>query len=164
MDLFTPSIGLIIWQFVVFNLLIFLLSKFAWKPIINFINKREKEFQVSLNIINQSKKDLIDLNNKKIKIIENAILKKNYIIKDAINIKNKIELESKKIAEIEYNNIIKEAKKIILNKKLSLIKDLKNQLASISIHIAEKIIKKELKDKDQHILLIKDLLKKKLFN
>lgn len=158
MSLITPSIGLIIWQFLIFVALFFFLKKYAWKHIIDIIEKREKKISSSLKMVREVEKKITDLKIYKNNIIEEAKIKRDEILKKANYEKNEIEKETKKNISIERANMIKQIKIDIENEKMHAIKYLRNYISDISINIAEKILKKEFSNKEKHQKFINRLL------
>ncbi|AWU43932.1 ATP synthase F0 subunit B [Blattabacterium sp. (Cryptocercus kyebangensis)] len=144
MDLITPSIGLIVWQTIIFVILILFLSKYAWKPIIKFIDQREEKIRISIEKANQIQKELDFVEKKKNKILKETRIKRDIILKEALKIKENIKSKAIEEGFLEKKKILKETKKIIQIEKKAAIQDLKNQIGNISIKIAEKILKKEL--------------------
>ncbi|WP_185872280.1 F0F1 ATP synthase subunit B [Blattabacterium cuenoti] len=160
MDLVTPSIGLIFWHTIIFVTLILFLSKFAWKPIMNFIDQREKKIEMSINNAYKIKNELKNVENQKNKILKETHIKRDMILKEAIQIKEKIKLEAKKESIIEKKKIIEETKKSIQIERKAAIFDLKNQIGDISVKIAEKILKQELSQINKQYKFIKELVDK----
>ncbi len=160
MDLVTPSIGLIVWHTIIFIILMFFLSKFAWKPIINFIDQREEKIKISIEKADQVKKELKHVEDKKNKILKETYVKKDMILKEAIQIREKIKSKAKEEGMIEKKKIIEETKKNIQIEKKVAIRKLKNKIGDISIQIAEKILKKELDQYDKQDQFIKELVDK----
>ncbi|WP_185860781.1 F0F1 ATP synthase subunit B [Blattabacterium cuenoti] len=160
MDLVTPSIGLIVWQTIIFIILMLFLSKFAWKPIINFIDKREEKIKISIEKANQVKKELKHVEDQKNKILKETRVKRDMILKEAIQIREKITLKAKEEGMKEKIKIIEETKKNIQIEKKATIHKLKNQIGYISIKIAEKILKKELDQTDKQDQFVKELVDK----
>lgn len=158
MSLVTPSIGLIIWQLLIFISLFFFLKKYAWQHIINIIENREKKIASSLEMVKDVEKKIIDLKVYKDKIIEEAKIEKDIILKKANYEKNEIEKETKKSIDIERENMIRQIKIDIYNEKMYAIKYLRKYISDISISISEKILKKELSNKEKHQKFINRLL------
>ena len=144
------SFGLFFWHLLVFVGLIFLLKKFAWKPILDTINERETSIRDALKSAEnaRSEMELAQADNKK--ILKEALMEKERILKEANDIKSKTINESKDIAKIEADKIIKQAENLIQAKKNAVINDLKDQVAELSINIAEKVLKDELNNKVKH--------------
>ncbi|WP_185859380.1 F0F1 ATP synthase subunit B [Blattabacterium cuenoti] len=160
MDLVTPSFGLIVWHSIIFVTLILFLSKFAWKPIINFIDQREEKIRMSIEKADKVKNELKNVENQKNKILKETRVKRDMILKEAIQIREKIKLKAKEESLIEKKKIIEETKKSIQIERKAAIYKLKNQIGGISIKIAEKILKKELNQTNQQDKLIKELVNK----
>ena len=153
------SFGLFFWHLLVFVGLIFLLKKFAWKPILDTINERETSIRDALKSAEnaRSEMELAQADNKK--ILKEALIEKEKILKEANDIKSKTINESKDIAKIEADKIIKQAENLIQSEKNAVINDLKDQVAELSINIAEKVLKDELNNKAKHEKLVERLLK-----
>lgn len=160
MDLVTPSIGLIVWQTIIFIMLMFFLSKFAWKPIMNFIDQREEKIKMSVEKADQVKKELKHIEDQKNKILKETRVKRNMILKEAIQIREKIKSKAKEEGIIEKKKIIEETKKNIQIEKEVEIYKLKNKIGNISIQIAEKILKEKLDPIDKQDKFIKELVDK----
>ena len=153
------SFGLFFWHLLVFVGLIFLLKKFAWKPILDTINERETSIRDALKSAENARyeMELAQADNKK--ILKEALIEKEKILKEANDIKSKTINESKDIAKIEADKIIKQAENLIQAEKNAVINDLKDQVAELSINIAEKVLKDELNNKAKHEKLVERLLK-----
>ena len=153
------SFGLFFWHLLVFVGLIFLLKKFAWKPILDTINERETSIRDALKSAEnaRSEMELAQADNKK--ILKEALMEKERILKEANDIKSKTINESKDIAKIEADKIIKQAENLIQAEKNAVINDLKDQVAELSINIAEKVLNDELNNKVKHEKLVERLLK-----
>ena len=153
------SIGLFFWHSLIFLSLIFLLKRFAWKPILDTINERETSIRDALKSAEnaRSEMELAQADNKK--ILKEALMEKERILKEANDIKSKTINESKAIAKIEADKILKQAENLIQAEKNAVINDLKDQVAELSINIAEKVLKDELNNKVKHEKLVERLLK-----
>ncbi|WP_341652813.1 F0F1 ATP synthase subunit B [Blattabacterium cuenoti] len=160
MDLVTPSIGLIVWHTIIFIILMFFLSKFAWKPIIHFIDQREEKIKISIEKADQVKKELKHVEDQKNKILKETYVKRDMILKEAIQIKENIKSKAKEEGMIEKKKIIEETKKNIQIEKKVAIRQLKNKIGDISIQISEKILNKELNQYDKQDKFIKELVDK----
>ncbi|WP_185864525.1 F0F1 ATP synthase subunit B [Blattabacterium cuenoti] len=160
MDLVTPSFGLIFWHSLIFLILLFFLSKFAWKPIMNFIDQREEVIRKSIEKSSQLRKEFKNIEDKKNIILKKALKKRDVILKEAIQIKNKIKIEAKQESILEREIMLKETEKIIQMKKKDAFKEIKNQIGEISTTIAEIIIKKKLDEKNDK-QIIKNLIEEK---
>ncbi|WP_238785407.1 F0F1 ATP synthase subunit B [Blattabacterium cuenoti] len=147
-DLMTPSFGLIIWNIIIFLCAIYFLSKYAWTPIIKFIENREQQIINSITNANKIKQQFILLDQQQKKILQEAIYKRDSIIKEAMQIKNNIQKKAINDGILAQRKIINETKRMLKIEKEIAIQEIKNQIGSVSITIAEKILKKELNNKD----------------
>jgi F-type H+-transporting ATPase subunit b len=146
MELVTPAIGLIFWTAVVFILLVILLKKFAWKPILTAVENRNESIENALKAAEKAKEDIETLTADNERILNEAKLERDALLKEAREIKDKVIAEAKDKAKTEAEKILVSAKEQITNEKMAAITELKNQVAELSIEIAEKIIKSELED------------------
>lgn len=138
------SVGLFFWQSVLFIALVLLLRKFAWKPILNAVNDREEKITNALEEAEKAEKRMQALNNENEALLKEARIERDSILKEARDIKDGIVADAKNIAKEEADKIMESAKQTIKNEKLAAITELKNQVAILSIEVAEKIIKSEL--------------------
>ena len=160
MQLVTPAIGLMFWTVVIFMLLLILLKKFAWKPILKAVDDRNSSINEALSSAEKAKSEMEQLSADNDKILNEARIKRDSIIKEARDIKIKTIADAKNKASIEAEKIISSAKEQTKNEKMKAITELKNEIADISIQMAEKIIKTELKDAKSQKKLIEEDLKK----
>lgn len=146
MDLLLPGTGLLFWQLIGFLLLVFLLSKFAWRPILDALKVREMSITEALEAAEAAKDEMSKLKADNENLLKSARLERDQILKDALiaanNIKEEAKIEANKIS----NKLIADAKTIIQTEKLAAINELKNNVATLSIEIAEKVIRKKLAD------------------
>jgi len=164
MELVTPAIGLIFWTAVVFILLVILLKKFAWKPILTAVDKRNESIENALKAAEKAKEDIENLTADNERILNEAKLERDALLKEAREIKDKVIAEAKDKAKIEAEIILVSAKEQITNEKMAAITELKNQVAELSIEIAEKIIKSELQDLNKQKELITSSISDKDLN
>ena len=160
MDLFNDfSIGLFVWQTVLFLALLFLLRKYAWKPILGAVEEREEGIKNALEAADNAKKDMETLKADNERILREAKAERDSILKEAREIKETIITEAKTQASEEADKVLASAREQINNEKLAAITELKNQVAGLSIDIAEKVLKSELKDADKQKELVNNALK-----
>jgi len=152
------SFGLFFWQIVLFVLLLFLLKKYAWKPILDALNSREEGIQNALDEADKARQEMVDLKSSNETILKEARAERDGLLKDARMIKEKMITEAKDEAKTQSNKIIEQAKQTIENEKLAAITELKNQVAELSIGIAEKIMKDELSNKGKQVAMIEKML------
>ncbi|MDA9616658.1 F0F1 ATP synthase subunit B [Flavobacteriaceae bacterium] len=153
------SIGLFFWQTIIFILLIFLLKKFAWKPILDAVNEREEGIKNALLSAEKAKEEMASLQSDNEQTLKKARSERDLLLKEAREIKQQIIDESKNEAKSEAKKIISQAQETIQNEKNAAIVDLKNQVAGLSIDIAEKVLKEKLSDDKTQMKLVKDLVK-----
>ncbi len=158
-SLIKPGIGLIVWTTVVFVLLILLLSKYAWKPILNAIKEREEGIATALASAEKAKAEMRALQAGNEKILAEARAERDAMLKDARDTKDSIVNEAKSKAKSETDRILASAREQIANEKNAAITELKNQVATLSIEIAEKILKSELSSDDKQKALVNNLMK-----
>lgn len=144
MELVTPGIGLLFWMLVSFSILLFLLKKFAWKPILNMLKERETSIEKALQSAERAKEEMARLQSDNEKIINEAKLERDKLIKEAREIKEKIISEAKAEAQKEAIRLQENARVSIEQEKQNAMREIKNQVASLSVEIAEKILRKEL--------------------
>lgn len=159
MELVTPGIGLVFWTAVVFVILLVLLSKLAWKPILGAIKQREESIDQALKSAEKAKADMAALQASNEKLLQEARLERDSILKEARDAKEQMIAEAKTKANAEADKILVQAKAAIQNEKVAALTELKNQVASMSIEIAEKIIRAELANDDKQKVLVQNLLK-----
>jgi F-type H+-transporting ATPase subunit b len=159
MELVTPAIGLIFWTTVVFTLLVLLLKKFAWKPILSAVDERNKSIKDSLAQAEKARSEMSELNANNEKIIAQAKVDRDIILKEARDMKNEIISEAKDKANKEAEKLVSTAKEQILNEKMKAITELKNHVADLSIEMAEKILSSELSDVAKQKELVTKALK-----
>lgn len=157
--LIEPSIGLIFWTSIVFLLLFFILAKFAWKPILKSVKEREEGIENALKSAENAKKEMESLKAGNEKILAEARAERDNLMKEARDMKESIINEAKTKAQKESDRILASAREQINNEKNAAITDLKNQVATLSIDIAEKILKSELSSDDKQKALVSSLMK-----
>lgn len=156
------SVGLFFWQTVLFIALIFLLRKFAWKPILNAVIEREEKIEGALKAAEEAENKMKELSANNEKILADARVERENILKDGRSIKEKMIADAKSQASAEAEKIITSAKEQINIEKMKAMTEIKNQVADISIEMAEKILRTELKDTKNQKKLIEEALKKQI--
>ena len=158
-DMITFDPGLIIWTTIIFTLLLIVLKKFAWKPILNAVDERNTSIEGALKSAEKAKKEMEMLNADNERILAEAKKERDELLKEAREMKEEIINKAKEKANSEADKILQSAKEQITSEKKKAIVELKNSVADLSIGIAEKILKSELKDKNAQNELIKSSLK-----
>ncbi len=158
MDLITPGFGLVFWTAITFLILLTILRKFAWKPILGAVNEREESIKDALAEAEKARQEMENLKSDNEKILKEARAERDAMLKEAREIKDSMITEAKEEAKVQADKMIEQAKNTIQNEKLAAITDLKNQVADLSIDIAEKVVKKELSTKDKQLDLVEEML------
>ena len=159
MNLVTPDIGLLFWMLVSFGIVLFLLKKYAWKPILKSLNEREASISDALNAAKKAKDEIADLKSDNERILAEARAERDKMLKEAREAKDAIINEAKGKATTEAERLITIARESIKNEKMAAITELKNQVATLSVEIAEKIMKQQLASDEKQKALVADLLK-----
>lgn len=146
MELITPGIGLLFWMVLSFGIVFYILKLFAWPAILKILKEREDSITNSLKAAQEARDEVKRLEAEYTRIIAIAKTERDKVMVEAREMKEQIILEAKYKANAEANNIIKQAKISIENEKAAAINELKTQVATFSIHIAEKIIREQLLD------------------
>jgi F-type H+-transporting ATPase subunit b len=152
------SFGLFIWQVVIFVGLIFLLKKFAWKPILDAVNEREEGIKNALLSAENAKKEMQNLQASNERTLQEARLERDNMMKDAREIKEKMIADAKEEANTQGLRMIEQTKAAIESEKNAAMADLKAQVSSLSLSIAEKLLKEELSNKDSQMKLVEKML------
>jgi len=158
------SYGLFIWQVLVFVLLIFLLRKFAWKPILEAVNEREESIEGALKAAEKAREEMKSLQADNEAVLREAREERERILKEARDMKNKMISEAKDAAATEADKAIVSAKAAIEAEKTAAIAELKNQAASLSIDVAEKILGQELSVENKQTAMIGKIIEDVKFN
>ena len=164
MDLVTPDIGLIFWTTVSFAILYFILAKFAWKPILGAVNEREQSIKDALSAAEKAKDEMENLKSDNEKILNEAKLQRELLLKEAREIKSKIISDAENEATEKANKLIESAKTAIENEKSAAMKELKHTVVDLSLNIAEKLLSKELENKEKQLENIQEILDKTKLN
>jgi F-type H+-transporting ATPase subunit b len=159
MELLVPEIGLVILQTIAFLLLMFLLAKFAWKPVLAAIKEREQSIDESLNKAELAKQEMTRLTAQNEELMKEARFERDRILKEAKTLKDNILHEAKAQAHTEGAKLIEKARIEIENQKKAALAELKNQVSTLSIDIAERVLRNQLQDKAKQQELVTNLLK-----
>lgn len=152
------SLGLFVWQAVLFIALVLLLKKFAWKPILDSVNSREEGIKDALESAEKAKLEMENLQADNQKLLKEARAEREAMLKDARDMKNKMIEDAKGEAQAEAAKLIAQAQASIESEKKAAIADLKSQVATLSIDIAEKVVRGELSNKGKQEKLVESML------
>ena len=152
------SFGLFIWQVVIFVGLILLLKKFAWKPILDAVNDREQGIKNALESADHARKEMLNLQADNQRILQEARAERDALLKDARDMKEKMVADAKNEAQVQGLKMFEQAKAAIESEKNAAMAELKLQVSTLSIAIAEKLLKDELSNKEAQVKLVEKML------
>ncbi len=149
MDLLTPGFGLFFWTLIAFLTVFFLLKKFAWKPILEALSEREKNISDSIASAEKVKNEMASMKSEHEVLLNQAREERAQLLKEAKETKERIINEAKDAAKEEANKIMQETRQQIEFQKNAAIIDVKNQIGTLVIEVAEKVLRKELSNKEE---------------
>lgn len=158
MGLVMPDFGLLFWMVLSFSLLLWLLKKFAWKPILKALAAREDSIEKALQSAELAKKEMLNLQAGNEKLLKEAMLERERIVKEARELKETIVREAKTQATVEANKVLEEAKAGIARERAEAVNEMKSVISSFSLEIAEKILKEQLSDNKKQKELVSTYL------
>ncbi len=164
MELVTPGIGLIFWMTIAFGLVLWVLAKYAWKPIMRSIEERERTIDNALQQAEIARKEMETFRVNNQELINQAKKERDAILKETVQLKEKIVQEAKEKAAFDTEQLIQKAREQLELEKNAAIADLKNQVGRLSIEIAEKLLEREMKDKESHREYLEELMKEVKLN
>lgn len=159
MELIKPAFGLIFWMSLSFLTLLFILKKFAWKPILDMLHERENNIAEALNTAKKAREEMASLKADNERLINEARLERDKMLREARDTKDAIIAEAKGKAQQEANKILNQTRETIQMEKNAALTELKNLVAGMSIEIAEKILRTELSNDDKQKALVQNMLK-----
>jgi F-type H+-transporting ATPase subunit b len=154
----TVSYGTIIWTSIAFILVLIIMKKVAWKPILGALEKREKDIQNAIDSARQAKEEMARLKVSNEELQKKAREERDAILKEARDTKDAIIAEAKSKATQEADRILAAARENIKNEKMAAVAELKNQVAILSIEIAEKVLRNQLSNDDKQKALINNMV------
>lgn len=152
------SLGLFFWQTLIFVGLIFLLKKYAWKPILSAVNEREASIKDALEAAKEARSEMESLQSDNQRILKEARAQKEALLKEARSIRSEMINTAKGEAQSEANKILSQAQEAIQNEKRTAVNELKDHVSSIALDIATKVLQNELESKDKQMQLVSKLL------
>lgn len=158
MNLITPEFGLIFWQTIVLLVLIFLMAKFAWKPILGAVKKREDSINGALDAAEKARLEMENLKASNEKLLAEARTERDSMLKEARSIKDKMIAEATEEAQEKANKILTNAQQSIEAEKKAALAEVKNEVATLSLDIAQKVVMKELASKEDQMKLVNNML------
>lgn len=158
MELVTPELGLIFWSALSFIVLMFILGKFAWKPILNSVNERESSIKNALAEAEKARLEMKNLQADNERILKEARAERETMLKEARDLKNKIVSDAKEEAQAQAGKMIEQAQTAIESEKKAAMAELKSHVAGLAVEIAEKVVRDELSNKDKQLELVESML------
>ena len=158
MNLLTPEFGLLIWTLLAFGVVFFVLGKYAWPAIVKGLKQREQGIADSLATAERVRAEMAQLKSENEDLLAKAREERGLLLKEARETKEKIINDAKEQAKIEANKIITEAQAAINTQKMAALTDVKNQVGKLVIEVSEKILRKELSNKEDQESHIRGLV------
>ena len=158
MELVTPGFGLVFWTTVSFLILLVLLRKFAWKPILSAVNDREESIEEAIQQAQKAREEMANLKADNERILNEARAERDQMLKEAREIRENMINESKNTAKVEAEKILTSARESIENEKKAAIIELRNTVGTLAIEVAEKVLRDELSNKDKSKKLVDEFL------
>ena len=158
MELITPGFGLVFWTAITFLFLLLILRKFAWKPILGAVEDREEGIKSALASAENARKEMENLKADNERILNEARAEREAMLKEAREIKAKMIADAKGEAQTQAAKMIEQAQTAIESEKKAAMAELRNQVASLSVDIAEKVVREELSNKDKQLELVESML------
>ena len=159
MELVKPGIGLLFWMTLTFSIVLYILTKYAWKPIMKSIREREDSISNALNAAEEARRQMDALKSDNEKLLNEARAERDRMLKDAGDIRENIISQAKKSADEEFRKKVASASEEIEKQKLAAMNELKTQVASLAVDLAEKVLRSELSDRSKQESFINENLK-----
>ncbi|MCS6969007.1 MAG: F0F1 ATP synthase subunit B [Cytophagales bacterium] len=158
MELVTPSVGLIFWTTLFFLIVLFLLKKYAWKVILDSVDQRNKSIEEALQAAERARQEVRQLQARSEELLQEARAEREKILREARATANRLIAEAQEKATAEAEQLIKQAQETIRNEKSAALTELKNQVATLSLELTEKILRHQLSNRQAHEELIKQYM------
>jgi F-type H+-transporting ATPase subunit b len=158
------SWGSAIWTTIAFAVVFFLLAKYAWGPILKVIREREKSIEDALRSAEIARREMANLQASNEELLRQSRLERDAMLKEARELKDQIVKEAKEQAGVERDKMISAAYDTIASEKAAAIAEIRNQVATLSLEIAERILRKQLNSDAAHETLVQDMLKEVKLN
>ena len=158
-SLITPAIGTLFWTVVIFTLFFLILKRFAWKPVLNIVKQRDEMIKGSLASAEKARKEMLKLQSDNEAILKKAREERETILKEARDVRDKLIAEAKGKASEEAEKLIDKARTGIEREKAIALADIREQVASLSVDIASKLLGEKLKQTGEQQKLIDNYLR-----
>lgn len=159
MDLVTPGLGMIVWSTLFFLILLFILGKFAWPAILSAVKARNESIKNALDAADRAKEEMAKLQADNEQILAEAKAERDALMREAKAVKDKLIAEAKEKATEEAAKLVKNARESIQREKTAALNEMKVQMASLSVEIAEKLLRKKLGDPKAQKELVDKLIR-----
>ncbi|MDA3881263.1 MAG: F0F1 ATP synthase subunit B [Prolixibacteraceae bacterium] len=153
-----PHLGTIIWTIIIFGVVVLIMGKYAWKPLLKAISERERYIDVSLRKASHAQELLKNLKAKQDEVLKKVRFEKGEMLKEGALQRDKLIAEAKDKARTEADRIIAEAHEKIKKEREAALVDMRNQITTLSIEIATKVVSADMKDKKRHQEMVKKLI------
>lgn len=157
MELLSPHLGLILWTLLAFIIVLSILGKYAWKPILKSLNDREKNISDSILSAENMRKEMEKMHSENEALLAKAREERSQMMREAKEMKDKIIQDAKEQARNETNKIVADAQSVINQQKMAAIVDLKNQVGNLVLEVSEKVLRRELSNKEEQEKYIQQL-------
>lgn len=157
MELLLPKLGLIVWTLIAFGITLWILGKFAWKPIVKSLDEREKNISNSILAAENVKKEMAELKSENEALLSKARDERAIMMREAKETRDKIISEAKEQARHETNKIVSDAQAVINQQKMAAITELKNNVGKLVIEVSEKVLRRELSSNGEQEKYIQQL-------
>lgn len=164
MELLTPDIGLVVWATIAFSILLVLLKKFAWKPIVESIDERNKSIEDRLAAAEKAREEMAQLTARNEEVLKEAKEERNNILREANKVKEQIIADAKTKAQADSAKMMEDVREEIGIQKQAVMSEMKNAAASLAVEIAQKVISKDLNEGNKHQTYINELAEKANLN
>lgn len=158
MDLITPGIGLMFWMLLSFSIVLFILKKFAWKPILGFLKAREDSIDQALKSAETARQEISRLKADNEKVLAEARQEREKMLREAREMQEKIIGDAKKQASVESAKLIENARTAIQSEKASMMTEIRQQVVQLSMDVAEKVVREHLSTDEKHKALVDKLV------
>ncbi len=157
MQLLLPKVGLILWTLIAFGIVFYILAKYAWKPILKSLDEREKNISDSILSAENMKKEMANMQSENEALLAKAREERSQMMREAKEIRDKMIQDAKEQARKETNKIVADAQSVINQQKMAAITDLKNQVGNLVLEVSEKVLRRELDNKEAQEKYIQEL-------
>lgn len=160
MQLLLPKLGLILWTLIAFGIVFYILAKYAWKPILKSLDEREKNISDSILSAENMRKEMDGMKSENEALLAKAREERSQMMREAKEIRDKMIQDAKEQARKETNKIVADAQSVINQQKMAAITDLKNQVGNLVLEVSEKVLRRELNNKEEQEKYIQQLAQK----